>query len=195
MNTESLDHWIGRLNEGDIDAVGRVFMAYEPYLRIAVRRRLSPRLRSKLDSRDIVQSVFADLVRGVRDGGWYFAGRPQLEALLRRIARRRLADRCQKHARALQREHSLDDAPSHCLGDAAQPRPSLEAEGREFWERVLCACLPAHREVVGLRMRGYRMGEIAMRTGMHEGSVRRILYELARRLSIERRTQMTDDPA
>ncbi len=188
MNRESLDQWIGRLNEGDFDAVERVFLAYEPYLRVAVRRRLSPRLRSKVDSADIVQSVFADLVCGVRDGGWNFTGRPQLEALLRRIAWRRLADRHRKHARALKREHSLEEAPSHSLRDAAQARPSQQAQGRECWERILRACPAGHHEVVRLRMNGHRMGEIAERTGLHEGSVRRILYELARRLSIVRRS-------
>ncbi len=193
MIDDSLEQSIGRLNRGDVGAVERVFLAFEPYLRIAVRRRLSRRLRSKVDSADIVQSVFADLVRGVRDGGWHFAGRPQLEAFLRRIAWRRLADRYQKHGRALEREHSLDEAPSQSLGDAAQARPSQEAQGREFWERILRACPPSHQEVVRLRMNGHRMGEIAERTGLHEGSVRRVLYELARRLSIARRGGVCDD--
>ncbi|MDB5351626.1 MAG: hypothetical protein JWN86_2873 [Planctomycetota bacterium] len=193
MNHDSLDHWIGRLNQGDVDAVGRVFQAYEPYLRIAVRRRMSPRLRSKVDSVDIVQSVFADVLRGVRDGGWHFDGRPQLLALLRRIAWRRLADRYQKHGLALEREQSLDETSPRSLPDATQPRPSQEAQGREFWERVLKSCPVAHHEVVRLRMNGYRMGEIASRTGLHEGSVRRILYDLARRLSIVRRPELPDD--
>jgi RNA polymerase sigma-70 factor (ECF subfamily) len=193
LNNQSLEQWIGRLNEGEIEAVARVFTAYEPYLRIAVRRRLSPRLRSKVDSADIVQSVFADLVCGVRDGGWNITGRAHLEALLRTIAWRRLADRYQKHARAMDRERSLDDTPSHSLRDQAQARPSQEAEGREFWERVKGACAPAHHEVVRLRMNGHRLAEIAQQTGMHEGSVRRILYELARRLSIVRRSAVTDD--
>ena len=150
---------------------------------------------SKVDSGDIVQSVFADLCRGVRDGGWHFAGRAQLEALLRKIAWRRLADRYQEHGRALELERSLDDTPSQTLTDAVQARPSQEAQGREFWECVLRACPPAHHEVVWLRMHGHRMGEIAARTGMHQGSVRRILYELARRLSIVRRPTTSDDPA
>jgi RNA polymerase sigma factor (sigma-70 family) len=193
MSDESLDLWIGRLKDGDVEAVERVFLAYEPYIRIAVRRRLSSRLRSKVDSGDIVQSVFADMVRGVRDGGWYFAGRPQLLAFLQKVARRRLADRYQKHGSALEREHSLDDTPSQSLPSATEPRPSQEAQGREFWESVLRACPPAHHEVVRLRMNGFRMGEIASRTGLHEGSVRRILYELARRLSIVRRAVLPDD--
>jgi DNA-directed RNA polymerase specialized sigma24 family protein len=158
MNHDSPDQLIGRLNAGDVDAIERVFVAYEPYLRMAVRRRLSPRLRSKVDSADIVQSVFADLLCGVRARDWNFAGRAQLEALLRKIAWRRLADRYQKHARAAARERSLDDAPSHALFDLAQARPSQVAQGREFWER-------------------------------------RVLYELARRLSIARRPAMNDEIA
>src|SRR4051812_8777955 len=106
MGRESMEHWIARLNEGDPEAVGPVFRAYEPYLRIAVRRRLSPRLRARVDSGDIVQSVFADMIRGVRDGHWHFDGPPQLLALLHRIARRRLADRYQKDGPALDREAS-----------------------------------------------------------------------------------------
>jgi hypothetical protein len=39
------------------------------------------------------------------------------------------------------------------------------------------------------------MADIAAKTGLHEGSVRRILYELARRLSIGRRPGKADDPA
>jgi RNA polymerase sigma-70 factor (ECF subfamily) len=195
MTRESLEQCIGRLNEGKVEAIERVFRAYEPYLRMAIRRRLSPRLRSKVDSADVVQSVFADLVRGVRVGGWNFAGRSQLEALLRRIAWRRLADRYQKHGRALEREQPLDETPSQSLGDAAQARPSQEAQGREFWEGVLRACPPGHHEIIRLRMHGHKMAEIAARTGLHEGSVRRILYELARRLAIARGTASIDDPA
>jgi RNA polymerase sigma-70 factor (ECF subfamily) len=193
MHDDSLDYWIGRLNAGDVEAVERVFRAYEPYLRIAVRRRLSRRLRSKVDSDDIVQSVFADLVGGVRKGGWTFAGRGPLLALLRRIAWRRVADRYHEHGPVLDRELPLGEIMSRSLPPAGSPRPSEVAQGREFWERVLRACPPAHHEIVRLRKSGYKLSEIAARTGMHEGSVRRILYDLARRLSITRRTVL--DPS
>jgi RNA polymerase sigma-70 factor (ECF subfamily) len=187
MSEHSLDHWIARLNEGDAQAVEHVLRACEPYLRIAVRRRLSQRLRAKVDSMDIVQSVFANVLHGFRNGGWRFAGAPQLLAFLRRIAWRRLANRYQEHRNGPNREQSLFETAPRNLLPADSPRPSEVAQGREFWERVLQACPPAHREVVRLRAKGFRIGEIAARTGLHEGSVRRILYELARRLSITRR--------
>jgi RNA polymerase sigma-70 factor (ECF subfamily) len=46
-------------------------------------------------------------------------------------------------------------------------------------------CPPAHRELLRLKRQGYALAEIASRTGLHEGSVRRILYELARRLAAQ----------
>ena len=188
MSEESLDGWIERLNDGDGAAVERVFLAYEPYLRIIVRRRLGRGLRTKVDSGDIVQSVFVDFVAGVRDGGWRFAGRAQLLAFLRRIAARRIADRCRKHRHSMGREQSLDETEPGEHPRSPLPRPSQEAQGHELWDRLLLACPPAHREIVRLRRDGLRLAEIAAATGLHEGSVRRVLYDLARRLSVARRT-------
>jgi RNA polymerase sigma-70 factor (ECF subfamily) len=188
MNDQSLDQWIERLNDGDAEAVERILMAYEPYLRVVVRRKIGHRLRAKVDSVDIVQSVFANVLNGFRNGGWRFSGRPQLRAFLRQIAWRRLADRYQEHRKVLDKEQSLSDTLAFSLPEADTPRPSQVVEGREFWERVLAACPQAHREIVLLRVNGFQLNEIAERTGLHEGSVRRILYDLARRLSVPRRT-------
>ncbi len=46
----------------------------------------------------------------------------------------------------------------------------------------------AHREILFLKRQGLLLTEIAARTGYHEGSIRRILYDLARRLAVRRRT-------
>ena len=115
MTEDSLDHWIERMNQGEAEAMERLLLAYEPYLRIVVRRRLGHRLRTKVDSIDIVQSVFANVLNGFRKGSWRFAGRPQLRAFLRRIAWRRLADRYQQHREGLVREQSLDDTAPRSL--------------------------------------------------------------------------------
>jgi RNA polymerase sigma factor (sigma-70 family) len=187
MTDDSLTLWIERWNRGDAEAVERLLHAYEPYLRIAVRRRLGKRLRSKVDSMDIVQSVYLNVLRGFRGAGWRFAGRPQLLAFLQRIAWRRLANRYQENRQALEREQTANESGPNQYADTTAPRASEVAVGREFWDQVLDACPESHREVVRMRAKGYRMGEIAKRTGLHEGSVRRILYDLARRMSISRR--------
>jgi RNA polymerase sigma-70 factor (ECF subfamily) len=47
---------------------------------------------------------------------------------------------------------------------------------------MLALCPPAHHDVLRLRREGLRLEEIAARTGLHEGSVRRILRKLARQV-------------
>ncbi len=188
MSVEHLDELIEKLNGGDIAAAERAFLAYEPYLRMAVRRQLTGPLRSKLDSMDIVQSVWADVLGGFRKAGWQFTDPSHLRAFLVKVARNRLIDRRRQHHRALEQERPLEMASPENLTQANQPRPSEIAQERELWKRMLEECSPAHREILVLKRQGLPNAEIARRTGLHEGSIRRILYELARRLAVPPRS-------
>jgi RNA polymerase sigma-70 factor (ECF subfamily) len=181
MNTDDLDRLLEQLNSGDAAAAEQVFREYEPYLRILVRRQLRPALRAKFDSMDVVQSVWADVLGGLRRSGWHFANRVQLRAFLARLARNRFLDRCRKHRVALAREEPLDDAPAAEAIASDVPRPSEVAQHDELWERMLALCPPAHHELLRLKRQGLDPAEIASRTGLHASSVRRILYDLARR--------------
>jgi RNA polymerase sigma-70 factor (ECF subfamily) len=188
MSIDPLDELIERMNDGDLVAAERAFLVHEPYLRMAVRRQLRGPLRSKLDSLDIVQSVWADLLTGFRDGGWRFTDRFHLRAFLIRVVRNRLIDRRRQHHRAIEHEQALAETASDEFPRARQPRPSEIVEGNELWETMWEQCPPAHRQILVLRRQGFLLSEIAARTGLHEGSVRRILYDLARRLAVTRRT-------
>jgi RNA polymerase sigma factor (sigma-70 family) len=188
MSIDHLDELIERMNDGDTTAAERAFLAYEPYLRMAVRRQLTGPLRSKLDSMDIVQSVWADVLCGFRGAGWRFTDRFHLRAFLLRVVRNRLIDRRRQHHRALEHEQALGQIPSEELPHAHQPRPSEIAQGNELWKQMWDQCPPAHREILVLRRQGFLLAEIAARTGLHEGSIRRILYDLARRLAVGRKT-------
>ena len=46
MSTNPLDSLLEKLTSGDAQAAEKVFLAYEPYLRMVVRRHLSPALRA-----------------------------------------------------------------------------------------------------------------------------------------------------
>ena len=70
--TTSLNRLIAQLCSGNAAAAEEVFVAFEPYLRKAVRRQLPAPFRSRFDSADILQSVWADVLRGFRDAGWRF---------------------------------------------------------------------------------------------------------------------------
>ncbi len=65
--SDALDLLLERLTKGEMDAAGEVYQTFEPVLRVMVRRRLSPRLRAKFDSKDVVQSAWADVLKGFRD--------------------------------------------------------------------------------------------------------------------------------
>lgn len=183
MSAEPIDRLLARLNEGDATAAEQVFLTYEPYLRMLVRRQFRPPLRAKFDSMDVVQSVWADLLEGMKKTGWHFEDRAHLRAFLVRLTRNRFADRCRKHRIAIAREEPLTPSlPSRELVSDL-PRPSEVAQHNELWDRMLALCPPAHHDLLRLKRQGLSLAEIASRTGLHESSVRRILYDLARRYS------------
>jgi hypothetical protein len=73
---QSLEQLLEQLNNGDYGAAEKIFVVYESYLRLIVRRQISTALRAKFDSVDIVQSVWVDLLAGFREAGWRFPIRP-----------------------------------------------------------------------------------------------------------------------
>jgi RNA polymerase sigma factor (sigma-70 family) len=185
MNGAPLDELLDQLNKGDAAAAEQVFLTYEPYLRMLVRRQIRPQLRSKFDSMDVVQSVWADVLEGVRDSGWHFEDRSRLRAFLVRLTRNRFLDRCRKHRHALAREEPFGTVlPTDTIASNL-PRPSEVAQHNELWDRMLALCPPAHHDLLRLKRQGLTLGEIASRVGLHESSVRRILYELASRYAAE----------
>jgi RNA polymerase sigma factor (sigma-70 family) len=183
MHDEPKDELVEGFNEGDFAAAGRIFVVFEPSLRLAIRRQLNGPLRAKFDSMDIVQAVWADVLTGLREAHWQFADRGQVRAFLMTLARHRIIDRRRHFRHALERERPLAAADARDLPATGQPGPSEVARGRELWAEMLERCPPAHRELLAMKRQGLSLAEIAARTGLHAGSVRRILYDLARRMA------------
>jgi RNA polymerase sigma-70 factor (ECF subfamily) len=187
MRENPFDLLLQRLASGDAEAAEQVFREYEPYLRMVVRRYLPAGLRPKFDSVDVVQSVWVHVWKGLRGVAWQFADRDQLRALLVTVTRRRLVSRFRHYRTALARE----DAAAGDLGELAAPSgrgPEELARADELWERLLALSSPGHHELLRLRRLGFTMAEIAEKTGLHEGSVRRVFRRLARQLALEEET-------
>jgi RNA polymerase sigma-70 factor (ECF subfamily) len=183
MTGEPLDLLLERLREGDEAAAAQIVEDYEPYLRLVVRRCLPTRLRAKFDSLDVVQSVWVRVLHALRGRAWKVADRGRLQALLVTVARRRLVSRYRHHRAALEREQAGGDGLEG-RPEAREPRPSEVAVADELWQRMLALCPPEHHDLLRLRREGLLLHEIAARTGMHEGSVRRVLRRLARQLAL-----------
>ena len=181
------DFWLKlseRLNGGDAAAAEELFVCHAPYLRMVVRRQLTPGLRSRFDSNDVVQSVWTETLSRIRAGhtGWVFRDAAGLRSFLARMTRNHLIDLYRRHRASLGRERGLSTADARGVALPRGESPSEVAQAGELWALLLRLCPPAHHELLRLKAAGAPLAEIAERTGLHEGSVRRILYTLAERL-------------
>lgn len=182
MTADPLETLLEQLPSGDPHVVEQIFVNVAPGLRALVRRRFPQGLRAKLDSEDVVLSVWTDVLDGLRTGRWSFRSAAQLRAFMNTAARNRLIDRQRQHRTALEKERllSLEDRDALAV---SEPGPSATVRADELWQQLLNLCPPAHHELLRLKRQGLPLGEIAARTGLHPSSVRRILYDLARQLA------------
>jgi RNA polymerase sigma factor (sigma-70 family) len=183
MISPPLDTLLSKLNAGDPAAAEQVFLAFEPYLRMVIRRKLTNGLRAKFDSSDIVQSAWADVLDGLRHSKWRFNDVDQLRAFLVKITRNRFIDRLRQHREALKREVAMAPLDVDALPATRMSRASEHFYADELWHQMLEACPPAHYELLQLKRQGASIAEIAARTQLHKGSVRRILYDIAHRVT------------
>jgi RNA polymerase sigma-70 factor (ECF subfamily) len=179
MSIDVLPTLLSQLAAGNPDAAERVFRAYQPYLRMVVRRQLPRRLRAQFDSADVVQSVWADVWRRLGDGQQVFDSPGQLRAFLVKATRNRFIDYLRRHRREAAPRTGRDRPLPTARGDGETAAGLLAAE--ELWERMVRESSPAHREILLLKREGHSLAEIARRVGFHESSVRRVLYDLHRR--------------
>ncbi len=185
MTIDSLDALLEKLNSGDDSAAEQVFITFEPYLRKVVRRLLPAQLRAKFDSVDVVQSVWGDVLDGFRGRDMRFASTAQLRSFLIKATRNRFIDRVRQHSTAARLEQPLGlTAPEH-LPSSPLPHASELAEAAELWEQLLTLCPAEHHQILRMRRQGFTLEEIAEATNLHEGSVRRIIRNLALRLACE----------
>jgi RNA polymerase sigma-70 factor (ECF subfamily) len=193
-HTDPIEALLSELSAGDAQAALKVFLTYEPYLRLVVRRQLTPSLRSRFDSMDIVQSIWADLLSGFQNGRWVFTNPQQLRAFLVKVTRNRLVDRARQQQTSLRLEERLDSNQLRGLARTQQAQPGAQLEADEIWQRLLRLCPARHRHMLELKRQGLTLAEIAAQTGLHESSVRRLLYELAARLAEGESSSPTPSP-
>ncbi len=183
MIDPSIESMLARLRDGDEAATGELFQTFEPFLRGLVRRRMPTAVRTRFDSADIVQSAWATLLDGFREARWQFNDASHLRAFLTRVVLCRLYDRARGALSQTGREEPLTELGRELPG--SEPRPSEHARAGAAWQTLLAACPPEHRQVLDLRRLGYTCEEIGTRTGLHPGSVRRVLRHLARRIAFD----------
>jgi RNA polymerase sigma-70 factor (ECF subfamily) len=171
-----------RFRNGDEQAATALYVRYAPRLLALAASRCSPDLARRLDSEDIVQSVFGRFFRRARSGDYDVPVGQELWKLLLVIAMNRIRA-AEAHHRAVKR-----DVGATAGGDLDQePGGSRGADDEAHLQLVVSDALERlperHRELVELRLSGYEVGEIAEMTGRSRRTVERVLQEARAKLA------------
>jgi RNA polymerase sigma-70 factor (ECF subfamily) len=177
---------------GDRDAKEQLLLEWLPNLRQFVQRRMSPLLRAREGSDDLLQSSCREVLAAI-DGcefrgseafrGWLFT------AVLHKLQKRERDVRAGR--RDPRRERPIEGTPSAAEPPAAEPTPSQQLAAAERTQRLreaIATLPPDQRQVLELaRLADLPRAEIAQRLGRSEASVRslltRALKALAERLA------------
>jgi len=173
-----------RLRDGDPHAAEAVFNRYARELVRVAEGHLSRKLAGRVDGEDVVQSVFRTFFRRSAAGEFAIDASDQLWRLLLTITLRK--------ARAKGRFHTagVRDAGAEAGGEAGlfeaaarDPGPEDAAALVDQIEVLLRDLPPVYAEVLGLRLEGHTVSDIAPRLGVSRRTVHRALNLLQDRLA------------
>jgi RNA polymerase sigma factor (sigma-70 family) len=185
-----LSQLLHRVRQGQEGAAEELVSRYGPQVLRVVRRSLNRKLRSKFDSLDFVQAVWASFFAQVGYHG-QCQDLQDVAAYLRAMAHHKTIDEVRRHLRTrthgVQREAGWD-APvlsSVSKMTSEEPGPSELAAAHEAWDQLTTGRSNRSIQVFELRRDGATYPEIAERLGVNERTVRRILERAERRLAAD----------
>jgi RNA polymerase sigma-70 factor (ECF subfamily) len=180
-----LRSFLARIRAGDESAARELLARYEAQVRLVVRRQLPRLLRSRFDSLDFLQSVWATFFRRLRAGPERFDDPRYLVTFLAQVAKNKVIDQYRRAAclkQDIRREEPLPPGGPRARDLVAhQDTASEVAEANETFGRLREWLPDDRREILGLKLEGLSSREIAERLGLSERTVRRALEDLRHR--------------
>ncbi len=161
------------------DAAAVLCRDYQAHILRVVRRRLLQRLRTRFDSVDLVQDVWASFF-AKPPSDLRFEDPGALIAYLERMAQFKVGEAIRQQTSPttnINREHLLSDdeaSPAERL-PAAQPTPSQIVGAEDEWEQMLHGRPPLHQGILHLLRQGLTHREIADRLQTDEKTIQRLL--------------------
>jgi RNA polymerase sigma factor (sigma-70 family) len=171
------------VRQGSPEAVRELVDRCGPHILRIVRRQMHERIRSRFDSTDFVQSVWASFFAQT-SGGVQFNDLDSLVRYLARMARNKVVeevrDRMVSQKRNVNREHSLDGSAEFAAGQVMSrlPSPSQLAMAQETYDRLQDGLDPIEREIVCRLRQGHTHNEIAAELGVTTKKVQRLLHKM-----------------
>jgi RNA polymerase sigma-70 factor (ECF subfamily) len=181
----SLTALLAAVQAGSEEAARTLYERFGAHVRSVIRMRLPHRLRSRYDSLDFCQDVWASIF-ACPPAPDAFDSPEGLVAFLTRIANNKVtgAIRTQigNQKADVRREEEL---PAHTADQerlqlfAREPSPSTLAVGKEVWERLLEDQPPLYRRILALIREGKTHEEAAAETGVSAKTVQRSVARAA----------------
>lgn len=177
MSTETSSDLLQQAKSGSAEALNRLYERCAGRLLAFIRLRLGKDLRTRLESRDILQATLLKSLGHLDD--LKADETRSLMAWLARIAEHEIRDCADFHHRKRRdaaREVVInDDAPLPALTQSALSRLILDEQAQQL-ETALESLSPTHREVILLRkFEELPFAEIARRLGKSEDACRMLL--------------------
>lgn len=172
-----------RVRQGSQEAAAEVWHTYGTEVVVVVRRMLSRRMRSKADSDDFAQAVWASFFADVGDR--QIDSPEALVRLLAAMAHNKVTDEIRRTGNRKghrNREFSLEGSGAAAVARLAggPDTPSNVAVEREHWERLLAGRSDQFQRIVEQRRAGLTIGEIARRENVSQRTVQRVITEAGR---------------
>jgi RNA polymerase sigma factor (sigma-70 family) len=173
-----------RVLNGSEEAAQELFRDYEPYLLQVIRRRLDQRYRSKFDSLDFAQDVWASFFAEDSEKR-VFRTSGDLLAFLARLAHNKVIDATHRRQPGREKaggwEQSLDDSTALDKNELAgsEPTPSQEVSKEDEWRAFLRKQPLVYRRIFVLLREGKSTGEIAKEMDIHPRTVLRVAQRVA----------------
>lgn len=172
-----------KISEGSEEAVWYFIETYGPHIQRVIRRRLHPQMRSKFDSADFVQMVWASFFSQPTDMQ-RFDRAEDLLAYLAVMAKNKVIDEWRR--RSSSETCDVDRGPDTEANDLCAPSthrvdnstPSKIAIARERWRLLMDEPSDRKRRLVQLRLQGASYAEIAQRLGIGETTAREMVQKL-----------------
>jgi RNA polymerase sigma-70 factor (ECF subfamily) len=177
-----------RVLTGNDAAAAELLKRYGPVVIQAVRRRLNRQMRSKFDSLDFVQDVWASFFARPPEQ-YAFHDPEKFIVFLTRIARNKVVDATRQRLLGekfnVNRERSLDRSTPGGPNQvpAVQPTPSEVVAGREQWDKVLRGQPLVYQRIMALYRDGKTAQEIAREMDISDRNVHRVIKKLLPRLT------------
>lgn len=173
-----------RFQSGESEAASHLFDFFNDHVMRVVHRRLSPSVRTRVDTEDLSQSVWATLWKN-RERFQGLDNSDAAMAFIVTIAKRKVAYAMRKHVGSQKRSTQAEKNDESLIG-VAQERllasPSQALQAKELMEKLMDGESERCCKIIAHRMEGLTIEQVAEIVGVDERTVRRTLKRLEGKL-------------